>query len=225
MLRMLVALVTACASTLSAARHLGRIPEPAADPTGWQKPAYADVATGRALLGVLVVAELLAGCAAMLGLPWPSLVGWAVLAGAGGVLVLCDQRTTYLPTALLRPLAITVGACSLVCVALAAPGHRLAMALGILLASTIATGLFWLLWRLGGGMGFGDVRLVFVLALASAPVSFATWYLGLLAGTCLGALWGLATAAWRRRRPSALGSAFAYGPALWLGAWLALLLH
>ena len=38
-----------------------------------------------------------------------------------------------------------------------------------------------------------------------------------------GAVAGLVTAWWRRRHPCALGAAFAYGPWLYLGAWLAFL--
>ena len=83
---------------------------------------------------------------------------------------------------------------------------------------------FWGLWRVGGRFGYGDVRLATILAADAALVSATTWSSWLVAGTTTGALWAGITLTVRRRRPNVLGTAFAYGPSLAIGAWVALAL-
>ncbi|MDU5843810.1 MAG: leader peptidase (prepilin peptidase)/N-methyltransferase, partial [Cutibacterium avidum] len=59
-------------------------------------------------------------------------------------------------------------------------------------------------------------------ALAPHPDVFQAGMTTLLASTVLGAVMAIVTTLIRRCRPSPWGSAFAYGPALWAGPWVAL---
>ena len=77
-------------------------------------------------------------------------------------------------------------------------------------------GVLSLLWRVTGGIGFGDVRLMAVVGAVTAAHSVQLTIWAVLAGTIAGAAWGLA------RRILKGPGAFAYGPALWLGPFLAL---
>jgi len=226
-LAVLVALATAFAAWL----RLRSTPEPDDGPEGaWAKPAYADVASPRLLAVAMALAGVLAALAAsrVQGTPAPAafavLAAWALAAGLGTVAALCDLRTTYLPSSLMRPWG-ALTAVALLGVVATLPG-RGAAAPGVLLrvagCAVAARLVFWLWWRVGGRLGFADVRLATILAADAAMVSLATWSRWLVLGTALGAAWGIATSITRRRRPSALGSAFPYGPALALGAWLAL---
>lgn len=220
---MIIALLAAWGSAALAWAVLVRTPEPDAEPGPWTKPSYRSLRSPIMVAASLLPAGLLGMAAAHLH-PWPMTLEWALLAGAGGVLALCDLRTTYLPQTLLRPLGILLVLGLAARMLLAHRSHDLLhVASSTATAVLLATGLFWLLWRVGGGLGFGDVRLVGLLALAAGPLGLDAWYTGLLAGTVLGALMGIGVHLWRRRRPSALGAAFAYGPALWLGAWAGVL--
>lgn len=167
----------------------------------------------------------LGGAAATVALTAPA-NAWPLLAAAAGVgapLALLDQLTTWLP----RPLttALWVSLLPGMVALLATTSNPLALA-GHLAGAALATlAFFWLVWRLTGALGFGDVRLAPALALVGASVDPATGWATVLLGTVAGALWGLATTLWRRCHPHPLGPVFAYGPALWCGLWLALLVR
>ena len=235
--RAAASVVGALASALWGWHLLRSTPEPAGGPeTGvWVKPSYRQVADPRLLATALGLAAPLALLAA---LPAPgdssrgawaaAVVAWTLSAGLGSVAVLCDLRTTYLPSTLLRPWAVLTAASALAAVAtsLATEGTRGAvLGLRVVICVALARLLFWAWWRIGGGLGFGDVRLASILAADAALISVSAWSTWLLAGTALGAAWAVTTALARRRRPSALGSAFPYGPALAIGAWVALALR
>ncbi|WP_420175768.1 hypothetical protein [Luteococcus sp. OSA5] len=198
------------------------LPEPPdAHQDGWTKTPYSQLsdASGQWL-------SCLTGAAAGLvasGQPLWQAPLLLVLAGPTAALTLVDLRTTWLPLPLTRLCwALALPACALT---VSLSGKALLPSLLAVVGAALLTGAtFWLLWRLGLGLGFGDVRLAPLLALGTASWSWQAWWLGLLLGSLLGALWGLATAAWRRFRPHPMGSTFAYGPSLWLGAWLALAL-
>lgn len=218
-------------------RRLRALPEPAdgAEPTGWVKPPYRVVADVRMLVAVLTLAGALATVGVLsrpVGLPeaaWlPVMLGWGTAAGLGTVAVVCDLRTTYLPAGLMRPwerltaLAV-MGSWG---VAVVSDGARAAApVLRVTLCVVMARILFWCLWRFGGRFGYGDVRLATILAADAALVSASTWGAWLVAGTVTGALWAFGTVVARRRRPSLLGTAFAYGPSLAVGAWVALVVR
>lgn len=195
-------------------------PEPAADePDADIKPHYADLvsAPAAALAGLVALLAL----APLLVIPlawWPA---WIVWAGAFSVLALVDARTTWLPhrAQLFAEIALLVG---LVRAVLASPATRGQLGRGVLLGCLIAAALFALVWWFSGALGFGDVRLAAGLGALTGLAGWDAWYAGLLAATVAGAVGGLLVWAWRRRRPSPLGKAFAYGPALWLGPYLGL---
>lgn len=70
----------------------------------------------------------------------------------------------------------------------------------------------------GRGMGFGDVKLVFLLGfLLGFPMSFVMYYVAFLTG----AVWGVILILSGKK--SLKGSAIAFGPFLFLGAFIALI--
>ncbi|WP_203569184.1 prepilin peptidase [Aestuariimicrobium ganziense] len=144
---------------------------------------------------------------------------WLAWCSVGLVLVAVDLATTYLPARLQQVLTGLVVAGL---VAAAASGSWTTVASAALGGALAAGGLFWLVWRFSSAFGFGDVRLAFTLGALAGAHGWAFWWTSLLLGTALGAVVGLVTSVVRRRRPHPLGSAFAYGPWLWAGPWLAL---
>lgn len=142
---------------------------------------------------------------------WPV---WLPLIGLGTVLGLIDAQTTFLP---LRLNYLTLALVSLGAIVSAGmrgdPWSLLWAAAG----ATIATALFWLLWRFSGGkLGFGDVRLAAVLGVVGGATSPEVLYWMFLLGTLIGAIWAVVVRVRGRQE-------FAYGPALLLGAPAALL--
>ena len=217
------ALAAGAAASIVAVVHLvvalPRLPEPLPEPGDpFIKPSYASLAHPRTYL---LAAFLALAAGSLVPRVTPATLGiWFVLASAVAALVAIDQLTTYLPwelTVLCAAQLVVAGLIgSLATGSWAWWPHALAGGLA-------GAALFWGVWRIGGGMGFGDVRLAAFLGFATASQSWPLWWSALLLGTFAGAAVGLATVLLRRWRPSALGSAFAYGPALWLGPWLALL--
>ncbi|WP_022909691.1 prepilin peptidase [Aestuariimicrobium kwangyangense] len=184
----------------------------------WTKPSYASVARRRGwVVSTLLVAALLGAWASTLAEPWP----WLAWGSAGLVLVTVDLATTYLPVRLHWWAAgMTVVGVAAVLIRDPAPGRVLTVVAG----AALATAFFWLVWRITGAFGFGDVRLAVPLGALAGLLGWSGWFGALLAGTALGAVHGLLVSLWRRRHPSGLGSAFPYGPALWVGPWVALAL-
>lgn len=195
-------------------------PEPAPDePDAQHKPAYASlVRPATSIAALLLVATL----AVLVGTHWPphlQPVG-LVWCSAGLVLVGVDALTTWLP---IRASLFTEAAL-LVAIGLGilrSPGQTSTRLAGVVIGALAAGGLFWLVWWLSRALGFGDVRLAAMTGALTGLESFQWWYLALLSGAIAAVVWGLAVMVWRRWRPSPLGAAFAYGPGLWLGPWLA----
>ncbi|PIE21448.1 MAG: hypothetical protein CSA64_01930 [Arachnia propionica] len=142
---------------------------------------------------------------------------WLAYLGGGTSLIHVDWRTTFLP----RWLHYLVAAQLLAAVLLASwesPQLGLAAAAG----SAVAIACLWLVWRLSGSLGFGDVRLASLTGALGGTMGLTGWLWSLFLGTLIGAL----LAIWHslRRRRHELPSYFAYGPALWLGpivaSWL-----
>ncbi|MEZ5088482.1 MAG: hypothetical protein R2719_01525 [Micropruina sp.] len=79
-----------------------------------------------------------------------------------------------------------------------------------------ATALFWVFWRVGGGFGFGDVRLAPVIGASAAAVGWPVFFGAFILGGLAGVGWGLCWRAMGR------GRSFPYGPALVAGPFLAL---
>lgn len=189
----------------------------AVDLSGDVAPDYPALATrGFALAcgGLAAAASLTA--LALAPAPWLPL--WLVWSTAFAGLVSIDARTTWLPLRLTRAVwGLGLGAVGLAFLPL--PGAAAAPAdLVRVLLGALASGLFYLvLWRTGRGLGFGDVRISPLIGALGASVSWTGWWVALVAGSLLGALWGIARSLTGRRGP------FAYGPWMWLGPAASLL--
>lgn len=143
---------------------------------------------------------------------------WLPYLAVGAPLVATDLRTTWLPLRLQR---VALGTMLLGGLGLSATAWPLAAAAAV--GGLAARGLFWLAWRLLPGLGFGDVRLMGLVGAVAALGGPTAWLTALLLGTLMGAGHGIAHAWWARRgagRPRH----FPYGPALWLGPVVALLI-
>ena len=191
-------LATGAAASVVAVAHLvvalPRLPEPLPEPCDpFTKPTYASLAHPR----TYVMAAFLALAAGVL-VPRvsPATLGiWFVLASAVAALVAIDQLTTYLPrelTAICAGQLVVAGLIgSIATGAWAWWPHALA-------GAAACAALFWGIWRIGGGMGFGDVRLAAFLGFATASQSWPLWWSALFLGTFAGAAVGLVTALVRR---------------------------
>ncbi|MEA5155204.1 prepilin peptidase [Raineyella sp.] len=150
--------------------------------------------------------------------PAPWLPLWLVWSTAFALLVSIDARTTWLPLRLTH-MVWGLGSVAVILALLPLSGRAAAPAdLVRVLLGGLASGLFYLvLWRLGHGLGFGDVRISPLIGALGASVSWTGWWVALVAGSLLGALWGIARILTGRRGP------FAYGPWMWLGPAASLL--
>lgn len=219
-----VALTAVCAllAWATTAIVVPRLPEPPDDGAtpGWHKPPYRSLGTPAVQAGAAALGA--AAGAVATTLPTPALPLACMLAGPVTSLCLVDALTTYLPLPLTRACQALATAAVLPLALLA--GDPLATALRLGIAAVVTWAVFWLVWRTTRALGYGDVRLAPLLALGPASVGWGAWQHFLVLGSLAGALWGVVTRLVRRRRPSALGSVFPYGPGLWLGCWAALLL-
>lgn len=201
--------------TWHALRILARLPEPD-EPDG--KPPYATLITPRVRWTLLVTSVgLQAACVAA---PVPVRLGFIVWGSSVLVLVAVDALTTWLPLALTRLCALELAA-GLACGLLLSPDPPMTL-LGAIVGAAAARGFFWLVWRLSHQLGFGDVRLATLVGALAGAWSLDAWWTSLLAGTLLGAAWAVVSATRRRHRGDP-PAPFPYGPALWAGPYLALL--
>ena len=202
--------VAACG--ISAVLHqllvVPRLPAPAAE-ADEPPPDYRALASTRDALGVLAL-SVLAALLVLPGLPDPQLISWVGYLGAGAALVWVDLRTTWLPRVLnhlcLAQVALGVG-----WVAISDWRGAVAAVIGGL----AALGLFHVVWALGSGFGYGDVRLAAIIGVVAGAAGWQQWLMSFLLGTLIGACWGVVH--WLRSRSSGSPPHFAYGPALWLG--------
>ena len=148
------------------------------------------------------------------------------LAGVGAALVVVDAHTTYLPARLhWLTTAITVVA-GLVGVFVVADSARwLPMLAGALFGAVASYALFWFISWIGQGFGYGDVRLAALVGGFAGALGIQQWWMALLSAAIIGAGLAIGVSLWRRRHPSPLGTAFAYGPALWAGPFVMLWLE
>lgn len=144
----------------------------------------------------------------------PVTLAYAGLALVGVALAVIDARTHRLPNRLVLPLypgMIALFACACL---LGAPWSSLARAL----VSGAALFAFYLvLWRTGGGMGGGDVKLAGVLGIALGWMGWEALALGALAGFVLGGLYSAVVLALRRADRN---SRVPFGPFMLTGAAL-----
>lgn len=219
----LTALLAATLALVVARFVVPRLPEPLPDPDDpFTKPTYASLRRP----GVIVPALALGGLAGLVApLAGPLTAAAVVLAGVGAALVCVDAATTYLPSLLHWGCVVGVVAAGAAGIGLHDPAARWTpLLLGSAFGAVGAFALFWMLWRLGDGFGYGDVRLAGLVGGFTGAVGLQVWWHSLVAATIIGAALALGFVRWRRRHPSPLGSAFPYGPALWAGPFVGLLL-
>lgn len=136
---------------------------------------------------------------------------WAAYIAFGVPLVLVDALTTWLPRRLHMVLVASMLP-GLAWLAVSQPGT----AVGALLGAVAGFLVLFVGWRVGSGMGFGDVRLAAPMGAAAGAGGVQFWFTSLLAATVIGAVWAIIHAL-RRRANQQLPGHFPYGPALWLG--------
>ncbi len=189
---------------------LRRLPLPEGEPDA--RP-YAALISRRLLLIVLVCCLAALGLSFQLADPatWPV---WGALGTLGVLLAVIDAHTGFLP----RRLTWVLGVLALLAVAATAWLRAdPVVAVVALLCGLGAWIIFLLCWRIGGGIGFGDVRLAASIAGATGANSLDLAVWSLLLGGATGVVWGLVTRI--RRGPD---TAFPYGPSLLIGPYAAL---
>lgn len=191
---------------------LRALPEPA---DAQDKPPYATLATPGTRLAVgLGVFTALA--VTILAVPWPAFLPLVPLGTFGVVAAVIDARTTYLPRRLTWSGTTAMAAFVLITAILTRDPLVIAGAVG----GAFGVGaLFWLLWRLTGGFGFGDVRLAFFVGGSVGCLGATAVLSAALLGSLIGVVWGIATRVSDRRARRPAGP-FAYGPSLVIGPYL-----
>jgi leader peptidase (prepilin peptidase)/N-methyltransferase len=165
-----------------------------------------------------VAAALAAGLGAA-GWAWDGrleVVPLLLLAAGLVVVAFVDLDTLRIPDRLnVRLTAAVVAATVVVSLVRGEPGWLTAALLGGL-GYAAFLGVFHLVYP--AGMGFGDVKLAFVLGWATAWVDLRLTMYAALGAALLGSVIGVAVAVARRDRRAA----FPYGPSLCLATWLVL---
>lgn len=159
-----------------------------------------------AVAGLALLAALAVG-------PRPLLIGLVWLAAVTPRLVAVDLAEHRLPDAVVLP-GYPVVLASVVLDRWAAGADALPV-----LAAAAATGLVLLLLHLAGGMGFGDVKLAPLLGALSAAAAPGGALVALVLAFLAGGAASVVVLVRRGRR-----ARLAFGPALLLGAWSAVLL-
>ena len=200
-----------------------REPQPhPSDPYPEILPGYSTLFRSVRRAAVPLLASLAVGFLAS-WLPWSLIPVWVVLGSSMTVLVAIDLFTTWLP----HSMTLLCAGELVITIAIGLfldPADLLHRLLWAGSGALAGYGFFFLIWRFGSGLGFGDVRLAGLLGAATAFTGLNTWWLTFLFGTTIGAVAAIAVSLYRRTRPHPLGTAFPYGPCLWSGAVFALIL-
>lgn len=204
-------LITAVLTAVITRPVLRRLPEPPAGPATDDKINYRELAEIRFELATVAL-SLAAATVAWACLPVAVQGPWTVLAVIGVLLAAIDAVTTWLPLRLTR---IGWLAMALACAALPLTADLTALLRAAAGAAIAGLGYLVLWWSSRGAIGFGDVRFAPLLGAAAGAASWSVLLWALVAGSLAGGLWGLVRLA--RRRPGA----FAYGPPMLLGCYLA----
>lgn len=200
----LVALVLGLITGFLGPRVMRQLPEPELDsppPEGetepggrltirpvYEKVLYADLADRPELPVVLGV--MAAATAALLGfrLGWNGdLVVALVAVPTGTWLGYIDARTTFLPTRLIYPTLLAAVLAAVAVGAAAGDGHDIERAF---IGCAIYGGIFYLLWWILPGYGFGDVRLGFLLGLVLGYLGWYEFVTGFMLAQFLGGIGG-----------------------------------
>jgi leader peptidase (prepilin peptidase)/N-methyltransferase len=150
------------------------------------------------------------------GWPLPAQLVWAVYCSSIAVLAWVDALTTWVPRQLVAVTFSQLGIAQ--SAALALLGWRESSTRGFLIGGLLLCALFWLIWRFGSGLGYGDVLFGLASGAAGGILGFQGWYLSLLLGSLVGVCWGLVS---RNHPAPGTATGFAYAPAMWTGPVLA----
>ena len=211
---LLVAGVLAALTALLSSAVVQALPEPrGADAAG--KTPYAALDTIRFRIAV-GLAALAAGVPAFVLLGPEHWLAWSSLTVANVIACAIDARTTWLPVRLSQAGWLLAASGALVVALAQGSGWPLVRA-GV--AAAAVGGLFHLLWRVGGVLGYGDVRLAATIGAVTGLVDAGLVGASLLAGTALSAAVGIGY------RVSGRGGGFPYGPGLLAGPFVALLVR
>lgn len=193
---------------------LARLPEPA-EPAD-DKALYAELgATPRLGLWLGVTAALAAVVLAARVEPDGLIPVWVLLSGVGAWLAFVDWHTKLLPRLIVNPLnALILG---LVAIAAAVEGDWSILVRGLIAAVVVFAFFYLSNFFYREGLGFGDVRLSFGLALALGAVGGAEAFFGIWLGFALGAVFAIVLS----RLKIVDVKQFAFGPYLILGAVIA----
>jgi leader peptidase (prepilin peptidase)/N-methyltransferase len=165
-------------------RLVAAVPEP--DNPAEDKVPYAELAARPGLAWRSALAGALAAGLVGLGAGWVwGLLPVLFLVPVGVALAYIDFRVRLLPTLVIVP-AYAVVLVLVVAVALLEGDPRIV--LRSLVVALFVRAVFWLLWRFTPGMGFGDVRLSGLLALALACLGLSEALIGIYAGFVVGVL-------------------------------------
>jgi leader peptidase (prepilin peptidase)/N-methyltransferase len=191
-------------------------PQPATGPAGDDERVVSS-STTRQVTVAIVCGALFGALAARFEDSW-ALPAYLVLAAALVALSVIDLEHYILPNRIVYPLALAM----IVLLTIAAFGDDDLDALGRgLLAGAIAFSIFFVLHMISPrSMGFGDVKLAFVLGLSLGWLGWGEVLLGLFLGFFYGAIIGIFLIATRMRARS---QALPFGPFLAAGALTAIL--
>lgn len=187
---------------------------------GSDSVSYAAIAAERWFLPVGVVVSVVG--AGLLGAAMgadPLLVVLVPLAPLGYALAVIDARTRLLPRRLVVPATLVVLAALVV--EWAATGDDLEVLVRAVAGLVIARTGFWVLWFLGAGLGFGDVRLAALVGLVTARLDWQAFVVGIYVALVLASFFVLVR--WMVTRRPLRGAGVSLGPFLVLGAWMGLL--
>lgn len=190
---------------------LARLPEPV-EPDADKTPYAVLAAAPRLALWLALPAAIAAGLVALvIDNAW-LVPAWVVLIAVGVLLAYIDWNTKLLPRLIVLPL----DAALLALVALAALlDQDWPMLKRALILAVVVFLLFWLSnFVFPRGLGYGDVRLSFGLALALAALGGAEVFVGIYSGFILGAVGAIILS----RLKLVDAKDFAFGPYLVVGA-------
>lgn len=143
---------------------------------------------------------------------WPLAMTVLPLTLAAPALAAIDLDVMRLPNRILGPTALLTIAGVVIAVSWSGDWMVLAQAST---GAVLSGGTFWLLNVVTrGGVGLGDVKLAALIGLATGSVSLISVWWAIAAGTLLAVV---------RREAGKRPGAFAYGPYLLIGSWIAVL--
>jgi leader peptidase (prepilin peptidase)/N-methyltransferase len=207
----LLAVALAAVVTLATPALLRWLPIP---PDEGDVAPFIELVTPAFRIAVLACSAV-AGTVAFACLPTAQWPAWIGLVSLGALLGLIDLHTTFLPLRLnyLTAAVTAVG----VAVSAWLQGDWWVLVTAAV-AGAVGAGLFWLIWRVSHGFGFGDVRLAGLIGIVAGSRGGAFALAAFFLGTLVGAAWALVQRSRRRT-----DEPFPYGPALLLGPLVALL--